>query len=167
MTVGALAGCIGSAVLVWLMPTPSLPLAVSVPLPAAPQAKGVPTEEIHPGKVRVYQRPPVPLPGSKPTERVTATGRLQAEERPYTLSATLDTATGQSRIWAQPEPQPWLAINTHGETSLVYGYKAGGQALRLSHSQSLLQVKSLRLGLSTSLDSDGEWFAGAGISYRW
>lgn len=167
MIVGALAGCIGSAVLIWAMPTPSLPVGVSTPLPVAPQAKGVPTKEINPGKVRVYTRPPVPLPNAKPTEAVTATARLQAEERPYTLSATLDTATGNSRIWARPEPQPWLAINTHGEAGLSYGYKSGLPVFRLSAQQTLLQAKALRFGATGTLDSDGQWFAGVGIEGRW
>jgi hypothetical protein len=169
MTPGVVLAFFGaSALIIWMLwPTPQQPVGVSTPLPPAPAAKDKPTETIQVKTVVVYRDRPVPLPTAKPTERVTATGRLDAEERPYTLSATLDVETGQSRIWSQPEPQPWLAVTRHGEAGVSYGYKSGEPVFRLSARQDLLQVKAMRLGLSSTLDSDGDWFAGAELKYRW
>jgi hypothetical protein len=33
--------------------------------------------------------------------------------------------------------------------------------------EDLLQVKALHLGLNASLDTDGAWFVGVGVGYRW
>jgi len=170
MTVAAaLAACIGCAWLIWewqSRPAPP-PVSVSVPLPPAPQAENKPTERVVVKTVVVYKDRPVPLPGAATTEKVTATARLEAEERPYTLSATLDTETGQSRIWAQAEPLPWLAITTRGEAGLAYGLRDGDPVWRLSARQDMLQIKAARLAGVASLDSDGQWFAGVGVRVGW
>lgn len=169
MVVAALAACIVCAWLIWewqTRPAPP-PVSVSVPLPEAPQAANQPTERVVVKTVVVYKDRPVPLPGAATTEKVTATARLEAEERPYTLSATLDTETGQSRIWAQAEPLPWLAITTHGEAGLAYGLRDGAPVWRLSARQDVIQVKAVKAGLVGTVDSDGEWFAGVGVRVGW
>jgi hypothetical protein len=99
--------------------------------------------------------------------KVTATGHLDAEERPYTLSAVLDTATGESQVYARPDPLPWIDRNITGEVGMTYGVKDGEATGRLSLRQNLVQIKSFRLGGSATLDDDGQWYAGAGAFYRW
>jgi hypothetical protein len=165
----ALVCSVAAALIVWWVwpSNPPASVAPSTPLPPAPQAKDQPQETIKVKTVIVYRDRPVPLPSAKPTERVTATGRLEAEARPYTLSATLDTETGQSRVWAQPEPLPWVGLSHLGAAGVHVGVKDGAQVARLSIRQDVIRSKQVFGGVAASIDSDGQWFAGIGGEYRW
>lgn len=99
-------------------------------------------------------------------KKITATGKLKAEERDYTLSAVMDTTTGQSQVFARPDPLPWIGPGRQGAVGLAYGMKNGQPTSRLYARHDLLQVKALHAGAGATLDQDGEWFAGGYVEYR-
>lgn len=154
-------------------PRDAAPVGESVALPPAKEVHTVERIIERPRIVYVYPektKTDLDLPADVKhdgAKKVTATGKLDAEDRPYTLSSVLDTATGESRVYARPDPLPWLAPGRTGSASVAYGLKNGEPNVRLAAEQELLRVKRLRLGVNSTLDQDGEWFAGASVAYRW
>lgn len=99
-------------------------------------------------------------------QKVTATGKLKAEDRDYTLSAVLDTETGQSQVFSRPEPLPWFGPGRQGAIGLAYGLKNGGATTRLYAHHDIVQVKALHAGPVGTIDQDGDWFAGIYAEWR-
>lgn len=103
-----------------------------------------------------------------PDQHVLATGRLDAEERTYTLSAVADEKTGDSQVYARPEPLPLFTLSRHGALGVAYGVKPGaGQVSRLYGRQDLFRVKAFAAGVQANVDSDGDKFAGINFEWRW
>lgn len=100
-------------------------------------------------------------------QHVVASTRTPADERPHTVTTTLDTSTGEFTSHDRADPLPWLAVNTKTEIGLFYGLKGGEQVIRLQGQQDLLQIKAVRVGATATLDSDGEAFVGVGAWARW
>jgi hypothetical protein len=142
MIAAALAFCGGFALAWFMLYAPQTPaVTASTPLPEAPAAKQMQKDKLQCKPVTVYRDRPVPLPAAAPTEHATATGSLQAEERTYTLSATWDEKTGDSRIFAQPEPLPLFALSTKRELGLYYGHKSdAGAVIRSVLSQDAFKI---------------------------
>lgn len=95
---------------------------------------------------------------------VTATGKLDADERPYTLTAVLDTETGDSEIYARPDPLPWIGPGKRGTVRLTQWHN-GVTQIEASHD--LLRVKSLHAGVAGRADTSGEMLVGGYVEWRW
>lgn len=164
-----------AAVAYWLLRPVEAPVTeVAKPLPEAPQMRAEPTVDLAPPRPVKVHRPeakrklalPEPVQQDQ-AQHVTTTARLDADERPYTLTSVLDTNTGASTIYARAEPMPWIGIETRGEIGLSYGLRDGEPMGRLSLRQNFMQIKAARIGGVATLDQDGTWYAGAGVFYRW
>ena len=110
---------------------------VAAPLPPAPEVRTVEKIVVQPKLVYVYPDEVKPKLGlieevaKDPAKKVTATGKLKAEERDYTLSAVLDTATGESQVYARPDPLPWVGPGRQVAVGMAHGLKKVGPAGRL------------------------------------
>jgi len=105
---------------------------------------------------------------SDPAQHVSAVGKLDTMDRPYTVTAVYDEDTGESSVYARADTLPWVSATQRGQVGLHYGIKNGLRPVtRISVSQSFLSIKALQLGGAGTLDSDGQWFVGVGINYRW
>lgn len=147
-------------------------VGIAAPLPAAKEVRTVEKIIERPKIVYVYPdkvKPKLGLPETvqqDTAKKVTATGKLRAEERDYTLSAVLDVQTGDSQVYARPAPLPWLGPGRQGAIGLAYGLKNSQLTGRLYARQDLVQVKALHAGGLATLDTDAEWFAGGYVEWR-
>ena len=169
--VSALAACGASALIAWIVwPEPTPAPATAQPLPPATNEKPAPVEV---KVVLAYpkdSRPGQSLPAdvrADPAQQIVATGRLEAERRPYTLTAVIDTDHGGGQVYATPEARPWLGFPQTGGASLAYGYKVGTPVIRLAAHHDFVRLGALHAGVSATLDTDGDWFAGLGAGYTW
>lgn len=170
----ALAAVIVAALALWTFwPREQPQVDVAAPLPPAAEVALTPKVIVRPPKV-IYGYPDEVKPklgligpvADDPAKKVTATGKLRAEERDYTMSAVLDTETGHSEVFARPDPLPWIGPGRQGAIGLAYGLKNGQPIGRLYARHDLLQVKALHAGAAGMLDHDGEWFAGGYVEWR-
>lgn len=105
---------------------------------------------------------------SDANQYVLSTAQLNSSLRPETLTTVYDAQTGQSETLVRRDSYPWLAAEQTGKLGFDVGVKNGMERVgRLSFEEDLIQVKALHAGISTSLDTDGAYFVGAGIGYRW
>lgn len=176
ITATAIAVC---GVCAWIFipthPGPAPTQAVSTPLPAAPALRAEPTIDLTPAKpIKVYRqavKAKAKLPAAvveDAAQHVTTSARLTTEDRPYTLTAVLDTSTGASTIYAKSEPLPWLQAKTRGQAGFLYGPRDDGVMVgRASVTVTLMDIKAARFGGGAMLDTDGKWFAGVGVVVPW
>lgn len=147
-------------------PRPSPVVGESVALPPAKEVRKVQQVAVTPKVVYAYPqktKQALDLPQdvvADPDKAITATGKLDAEEREYTLAAVLDTETGQSQVYARPDPLPWIGPGKRGAVGIAYGLKDGEPTGRAYAEHDLLRVKAMHAGARGTLDTDGEWFAG-------
>lgn len=99
-------------------------------------------------------------------KKVVATGKLDAEERPYTMTAVLDVETGDSQVYARPDPLPWIGRGRQGAVGVAYGLANGEPTGKLYGYHDLLRVKALHAGARAEVDQRGEWWAGGYVEYR-
>lgn len=131
------------------------------------------------GKVRTFKpaiKEKLKLPPAviaDPQKQVTDATTVKPTERPTTVTSVIDTKTGETTLFSKPEPYPWLAVESRGEARFDYGYKlTKGNVVpmpvgRLSVTHNFIQVKALHAGVNVAIDTDGQAFAGVGLSYRW
>jgi hypothetical protein len=154
----------------WPRDTPDI--GVSAPLPPAKEVRTVEKIKtdvkvvyVYPDKVKEKLDLPAPVVADE-TKKVTATGKLDAQERPYTLSAVLDTETGQSEVYARPDPLPWIGPGRRGAVGMAYGLHNGHTDAKLYAQHDLLQVKAIHAGARAEIDQRGEYWAGWYVEYR-
>lgn len=144
--------------------------------PATPDRtlNNVPKVDIAPKKVRVYSasaKTKLKLPPAvqdDPHTHVLGSARLPKDTHPQTVVTTINEQTGEVQTYTRREPLPWLAVEQTGELRLGYGIKNGmARAVRLTLREDLLQVKALHAGINASIDTDGQYFAGVGVGWRW
>jgi hypothetical protein len=169
-----LAAFFAALIVIWWLDAPhAKPVGVSVALPSAKEVVGVATVKETVKVVYVYPKsvkPKLNLPESVVKDdlaKVTATAKLKTADRDYTLTSVINSETGNSLIYARLDPLPILALSHVGEASISYGIKGSDTVGRLSVSQNILQVKSIRFGVTATLDTDGDYFAGLSANYRW
>lgn len=169
-----LVSVVSSAFLVYLVNRPAdVKPAAWEPLQTSPIAAGKPKTTIEHARVRAYKPeikatlnlPPATI--ESPDQQVTAVAILDAEERPYTLTAIHDQATGDSVIHARPEPLPWLSMRQSGRVALTYGIRGGDPMGRLTWDHHVARVKDFSLISNITLDQDGQYYLGAGIGWRY
>lgn len=154
------------------------PSEVSTPAVAVPEVKRAPTArvavkqpvKVYAGDTKARLRLPADVLAN-PAEHVTAATRVQASERPQTVTTTINTETGESRSFAKTDPYPWFAVETRGEVRLAVGYKhePNGQlqqVTRLAVGYDVVRIRALTAGVVGSIDSDGSQFIGVGVAYR-
>lgn len=160
--------------ILWHLNTTTAPVGDHEPAKVAPQVKDVPKVDITPAKIKVYApkaKKRLKLPDAVQENQnihVVESTRVQADDHPQTVTTMINAETGETETLVRREPLPWLAFKKTGEARMDYGRRRGvDRVVRLSIRQDLLQVKSLYAGVSASLDSDGQYFAGVGVGYRW
>lgn len=99
-------------------------------------------------------------------KKVMATGGLDAEARPYTLSAVIDTGTGEAEIFARPDPLPWIGPGKQGAVGIAYGIGPEGQTGKVYWYQELIRLKRIHAGLRAEADQHGEYWAGGYAELR-
>jgi hypothetical protein len=162
------------ALVFWLTPTPA-PVGVSLPAQPAAEVKAMPTTAVAIKTRVVHVYPPrvksaLNLPAETVADdarQVISTAKVPADDRPHTVTTTIDLESGQAQSFIRPDSLPWLAAETRGEAGISYGIKNGEPAARISLRQNLIQIKAVRLGATATLDQDGDWYAGLGAFYRW
>lgn len=163
-------------VLLWLVMSKPAQAPAKVPVAAqtAPEVASVPKVAVTPPKVMVYAqeaKAKVELPAavkSDPAIAVLESDKLAESDRPETVTTVLDSGTGDTQTYVVQDPYPWLAVENNKELGLAYGFKNGFMLRsRLSFSDDLLQVKAMHVSGVATLDSDGEYFVGARLVYRW
>lgn len=165
---------LAAGALMWFFkPTPA---PVSTWQPVAPDKRlhTVLKQDITPPKVPVYTAPAKkklnlpPAIHDDPNKYVLTSTKLPNDTHPHTVTTVIDARSGEVQTITRREPLPWLAAEQTGELRLDVGIKRGLVRVgRLTLREDLLQVKAFHAGINTSLDSDGAWFAGAGIGWRW
>lgn len=170
LLIAVIIGLLSSAWTFWPRPKPAV--GISEPLPAAKEVRTV--EKIvyrpkfvyvYPDKVKKKLNLPAPVVQDA-AKKVIATGKMQTDDRPYTLSAVLDTGTGESEVYARPDPLPWIAPGRRGAVGVAYGLRDGKPIGRLYVYHDLLQIKALHAGARAELDQDGKNYIGAYVEYR-
>lgn len=162
-------------VLLWLgKPAPPAPVHQWHPAKPDPVLRNVPTQDIIPPKVKVYApaaKKKLKLPDpiqEDPHTYVLTSARLPNDTHPQTVTTVINDQTGEVSTITRREPLPWLAIEKTGELRLDYGIKRGlDRVARLTFREDLLQVKAFHAGINVSIDSDGEYFLGVGVGWKW
>ena len=101
--------------------------------------------------------------------KLTDSSVIKGSERDTQVNQVLDISTGETQTYVTELPTPWLSFESKGAASVDYGFKRGStQAVgRLNVRQDLVQIKEIHLGVSGSVYTDGDYFAGIGMEYRW
>jgi hypothetical protein len=139
----------------------------------SPQVAKLETTTVQPKSVVVYEPKAKHKLGldadtvANPSKHVLASSKVKANVRPSTITTVLDESTGQSATLVRVDPYPWLGANPSGSLSLSYGIRSGDPVVRLVVTQDVLQIKALHLTGIGTLDSDGQYYAGAGVTYKW
>jgi hypothetical protein len=157
----------------YFKPVPA-PVDTWHPATPAPQIITVPKTAIRPAKVSVYApaaKSKLSLPqliAADPAKHVLDASTIKADDHPQTIVTVIDEQTGDVQTFVRSEPLPWLAAEQRGELRFDVGVKNGLATVgRLTLREDLLQVKALHAGLNASADTDGSFFVGAGVGYRW
>lgn len=165
---------LAACLLWWLSPrAPDAPVGQHVIATPAPQVQTIERVVERPKIVYVYPdtaKEKLKLPEAIRTDRaekVVASTRVSPDERPHTVTTTLNLESGQFTTLDRAEPLPWLRQDSSGEAGILYGFKNGAPAARLEARQNLIAVKVARVGLVGTLDQDGDWYAGVGVWLRW
>ena len=103
------------------------------------------------------------------TKVVTDSSLVASSEHRTEVTSVLDVSTGETSTYVHLVPDPWLSSEHRGTASLAYGIKLPTNQMvgRLSVREDLVQIKGIHLGIQATVDTDGDAFAGAGVSYRW
>lgn len=150
------------------------PVNTSTPAIKAPQVAAIPHQDITPPHVSVYApaaKKKLDLPPevqADPKQHVIEATVVASDDHPQTITTVIDDQTGEVQTFVRREPLPWLAAEQRGELRLDVGIKnALARVGRITLREDLLQVKALHAGLNASIDTDGQYFAGGGVGYRW
>lgn len=169
----ALAAVIVAALALWTFwPRETPEVSVAAPLPPAKEVRSIEKVIERPKLIYVYPDEVKPKLGlgaeilGNANAKVTSAGKLRAEERDYTISAVLDTGTGDSQVFARPDPLPWIGPGRRGAVGLAYGLANGEPTGKLYAQHDLLQVKALHAGARAEVDQRGEWWAGGYVELR-
>lgn len=160
----------------WYFTPPPAPVDEWKPAKQDKRVKGVSKKTIKPEDcgVVVYDPPAkdkLDLPDEvkkDPKKHVTAAVTVPSDEHPQSVVTVFDESTGETSALTQRMEFPLIATEQRGQVWLGYGLRNGGARVgRILLREDLLQVKALHLGLNASLDTDGAWFVGVGVGYRW
>jgi len=154
----------------WQNNTITSPVGTYVPATKAPEVKLIPKVTVHPKVVKVYAHVAVAhlkLPDDMKNQEVLDATEVKSDTRPQTIVTTLNPDTGEVTTVVRRDPYKWVQAEQVGGVEISYGYRGTDRIARMTASEDLVQVKGVNLGVVASLDSDGQHFVGAAISYRW
>lgn len=169
LIVGGLIVAIGCA---WIQYRPSLPSVLATPAKelAREQTKTLSCKPVVVYREKVKDKLGLPESIKKDaTKHVVNSTKVEASERPTTVTAVYDDQTGFVDLFKRLDPLPWLAVNRRGALGVAYGFKddANGAVARVYGRMDLMQVKRFHLGLLGDIDSGGDWYGGGFIELRW
>ena len=98
---------------------------------------------------------------------VVAAIQLNPNTHPQTITAVMGTQTGQTALYTQQTPLPWIAPIRDTTLNIDYGFKRTTPIWRIAAHKELLQIKDLQFGVTGQVDTDGTWFTGVGASLKW
>lgn len=177
----AACGALWGATTLWQNYKPAAPAGGdSVPVQSSPVVKKAPVVAVaikapvktFQGQTKVQLKLP-PIIIADAAEQVIAASKVTADLHPQTVTTVINTDTGAVQSFVKTEPYPWLAIENRGEASVIYGYKfRAGDFVpkpvgRLQVKYDAVRVKALTVGVTASVDSDRDAFAGVSVSYKW
>lgn len=164
-------------------PEPARARDVATVATQAPQIEAVPVDWIVPPKpVKTYApkaKAAVKLPQAVQADEaavVLQSSRIAASDRPQTVTAVLDTETGETQQYVVDEPLPWLDTTVRSDAGVYLGLKRGEPTIRAQARAQIAQVKELRLGALASADMplngerpgvQAEYFIGVGAWLQW
>lgn len=164
-------------------PDPARARDVATVATQAPQIEAVPVDWIVPPKpLKTYApkaKAAVKLPQAVQADAaavVLQSSRVAASDRPQTVTAVLDTETGETRQYVVDEPLPWLDTTVRSDAGVYLGLKRGEPTIRAQARAQIAQVKELRLGALASADMplngerpgvQAEYFIGVGAWMQW
>lgn len=155
-----------------------VPVGIQVAAAPAKVIESTPQIKIVPKYIYVYipaAKKELNLPQAEQDNKgsfVIGSSSIGSSDRPQTVTTVLDTDTGKTRTYVAQAPYPWLAAENNREVSLQYGWKSGlgmasnGMTWRAEFSDDLVQVKALHLGVHSTIDTDGQFYAGVSLSYK-
>lgn len=163
-----------AGLVLWMLKPEPAPVDSWRPVEPDNRLSDVPKVGIKPPKVPVYSAPAkdkLKLPPEikdDPHTWVLGSARLPKDTHPATVTTVINDQTGEVQTFTRREPLPWLAVEQTGELRLDYGIKNGFERVgRITLREDLLQSKAMHLGVHATLDTDGAWFAGAGVGWKW
>lgn len=164
-------------------PEPARARDVATVATQAPQIEAVPVDWIVPPKpLKTYApkaKAAVKLPRAVQADAaavVLQSSRVAVSDRPQTVTAVLDTETGETRQYVVDEPLPWLDTTVRSDAGVYLGLKRGEPTIRAQARAQIAQVKELRLGALASADMplngerpgvQAEYFIGVGAWMQW
>lgn len=164
-------------------PEPARARDVATVATQAPQIEAVPVDWIVPPKpLKTYApkaKAAVKLPQAVQADAaavVLQSSRIAASDRPQTVTAVLDTETGETRQYVVDEPLPWLDTTVRSDAGVYLGLKRGEPTIRAQARAQIAQVKELRLGALAGADMplngerpgvQAEYFIGVGAWMQW
>lgn len=156
------------ALAAWVLSRPS-------PWQIAPPLENVPKVSVQmAAPIKVYagvSKAKLNLPAAilaAPNKHIADATRVKPDQRPQTIVTVVDSETGDVETIIRKEPLPWIARQQTGEMRIDSGIKNGARRVgRISLTQDVLQIKALHLGMRASLDTDGQYFVGVGVSWKW
>lgn len=150
------------------------PVGSTVVAKPAAELRGIPHQDITPPKVQAYAPPAkkkLDLPADvqdDPNKYVLDSVKLPNDTHPHTITTVIDATTGEVQTFDRRDPLPWFRPEQTGEVRIDYGIKNGmAKVARLTVREDLLQVKALHAGIHATLDTDGQYFLGGGVGWRW
>lgn len=164
----ALAGVI-AGVAYWRSVTHSEP---SVPAREAPELRNAKTETMQSAPLKYFPDAKKKLSltdaiQNDPKQIVVAATKLDISDRPRTVTAVADTATGVTSLYVRNDPLPWLRRERALDIGVHYGVRENGTpSYRASIRYDALQIKAAHIGVAGSLE-EGRSYVGVGVTVRW
>ena len=169
-----LAGLAAMAV-VWdyFRPAPPSPVGTYTDAKDAKQVAGLEKQPMQ-GTIKVLPNPTakqkLALPQAvqdDPNKHVVDTAQFPITYQPFTAATIYDDKTGDVTTIVVNDPMPWLAAERRSYVRVGYGVKSKtGTVGQIAAGTNLVQLKSLHLGVSAELFTDGAGYAGAHLEYQ-
>ena len=96
-------------------------------------------------------------------QRVLSATQVKPNERPTTVSAVLNTTTGETSFYQRQDKSPWIDFNRRYEIGVSYlPFNKDGvdKLIELDGRIEVIQIKALRAGLTGAVDTDGGYKVG-------
>ena len=157
---------------IWYFSTTVAPVGVHVPAKVAPQVAPLPKVSTPaPKGVKTYvqaAKKAMKLPETVIADddiHVIEATRVAADDHPHTITTLVNVKTGETTTLDRREPSPWLAFKKSGALGLSRDLLQNVNTLYVR--QDFVQMKSLYLSGSLSLDSARQTGAKIAVEWRW
>ena len=171
ITSHSIALILGAAIVAWVCGFNTLKKSIpSIPSPPSKDLAKVDKETLKCLPVVVYKeraKDKLGLPQevvAAPEQRVLGATQVKPNERPTTVSAVLNTGSGETTFYQRLDPLPWIAFNRRYEVGISYlplNSEKIDNLIELDGRIEVIQVKAIRAGVTGAVDSNGEYRVGA------